>query len=358
MTLSVCLIVKNEEPVLARCLSCAVQIADELIVVDTGSTDHSVEIAKQFTPKVYLHPWQDSFAEARNYAYSKATCDYMMWLDADDVISDENIARFLKLKRTMPEDTDVVFTIYRTPVEDGIGTYILRDRIIRRSLDPKCKGDAHEAIPIQSAWKRLYATDITIFHKKEYVNDPNRNMNIFKKVLREQPDMNAFDKANYCKELFIAGEHEKAYEVFQEYKRYCTAVEYYYGFFFVVRSLLSLKRYETCIRELEELERSIPTTAYMVYWQGFCHEALGEKEKAEQTYLSAMTIPEDPSTLFIQYTGYTDYFPMLRLAIIAAIEGESATAKTYIDKASTFYPKHKEWKNVRINVMLLSCRKS
>ena len=353
MTLSVCLIVKNEEPVLARCLSCAVQIADELIVVDTGSTDHSVEIAKQFTPKVYLHPWQDSFAEARNYAYSKATCDYMMWLDADDVISDENIARFLKLKRTMPEDTDVVFTLYRTPVEDGIGTYILRDRIIRRSLDPKCKGDAHEAIPIQSAWKRLYATDITIFHKKEYVNDPNRNMNIFKKVLREQPDMNAFDKANYCKELFIAGEHEKAYEVFQEYKRYCTAVEYYYGFFFVVRSLLSLKRYETCIRELEELERSIPTTAYMVYWQGFCHEALGEKEKAEQTYLSAMTIPEDPTTLYIQHTGYTDYFPLLGLARIEAKRRNKEKAREYIEKAAELYPLHPEWKKEKIELMFL-----
>lgn len=353
MTLSVCLIVKNEEPVLARCLSCATQFADELIVVDTGSTDRSVEIAKQFTSKVWLHPWQDSFAEARNYAYSKATCDYMMWLDADDVISDENIARFLKLKHTMPEDTDVVFTFYRTPVEDGIGTYILRDRIIRRSLNPKCIGDAHEAIPIHPGWKCLYATDITIFHKKEYVNDPDRNMNIFKKVIRERTDMNAFDKANYCKELFIAGEHEKAYEVFLEYKGCCSALEYYYGFFCVVRSLITLERYETCIRELEELERRIPTTAYMVYWQGFCHEALGETEKAEQCYLRAMTIPEDPTTYYIQHTGFTDYFPMLALARIEARRRNKEKAMEYIGKAAALYPLHSAWKREKIEVLFL-----
>ena len=353
MTLSVCLIVKNEEPVLARCLSCAEQIADELIVVDTGSTDRSVEIAKQFTSKVCLHPWQDSFAEARNYAYSKATCDYMMWLDADDVISDENIARFLKLKHTMPEDTDVVFTFYRTPVEDGIGTYILRDRIIRRSLNPKCIGDAHEAIPIQPGWKCLYATDITIFHKKEYVNDPDRNMNIFKKVIRERPDMNAFDKANYCKELVIAGEHEKAYKVFLEYKGCCSALEYYYGFFFVVRSLIHLKRYETCIRELEELEKRIPTTAYMVYWQGFCHEALGEKEKAEQTYLRAMTVPEDPTTLYIRHTGYSDYFPLLGLARIEAHRWNREKTREYIEKAAVLYPLHSAWKREKIELLFL-----
>ena len=98
----------------------------------------------------------------------------------------------------------------------------------------------------------------------------------------------------------------------------------------------------------------MPTTAYMVYQQGLCYENQGKFGEAKGCYHRAMTISEDPSTLFIQYTGYTDYFPMLRLAIIAAIEGESATAKTYIDKASALYPKHKEWKNARINVMLLS----
>ena len=353
MTLSVCLIVKNEEPVLARSLSCATQFADELIVVDTGSTDRSVEIAKQFTSRVYLHPWQGSFAEARNYAYSKATCEYMMWLDADDVISDENIARFLELKRTMPEDTDVVFTFYRTPAEDGIGTYILRDRIIRRSLNPKCIGDAHEAIPIHPDWKRLNATDITIFHKKEYVNDPDRNMNIFKNVLREQRNMNAFEKSNYCKELTIAGQHEKAYEVFGEYKGNCNALEYYYGFNFVVESLLELKRYETCIRELEELESRIPTTAYMVYWQGFCREALGETERAEQCYLRAMTIPEDPTTYYIQHTGYTDYFPMLALARIEARRRNKEKAREYIEKAAALYPLHSAWKREKIELLFL-----
>ena len=68
--LSACMIVKNEEPVLRRCLDCVAQFADELIVVDTGSTDRSMEIAREYTPHVYLHPWQNSFAEARNYAYS------------------------------------------------------------------------------------------------------------------------------------------------------------------------------------------------------------------------------------------------------------------------------------------------
>ena len=64
------MIVKNEEPVLRRCLDCVAQFADELIVVDTGSTDRSMEIVREYTPHVYLHPWQNSFAEARNYLES------------------------------------------------------------------------------------------------------------------------------------------------------------------------------------------------------------------------------------------------------------------------------------------------
>ncbi|MDO4803138.1 MAG: glycosyltransferase [Prevotellaceae bacterium] len=354
MKLSVCLIVKNEERVLARCLECASQFADELIVVDTGSTDHSMEIAAKYTPKVFFHPWQGSFAEARNYAYSLTTCEYMMWLDADDVIDEENIGKFLKLKQKISGDIDVVFTIYRNYNEDGIGDYILRDRIIRRSLDPKWVGAVHEAIPLSPLWKCVYASDITIVHKKEYVNDVNRNMGIFNKMVKEGKNFSNFDKANYCKELVIAKDYEKAYSVFKQIKQTADDICYYCALFFVVNGLIADKKYNECITEIEELDRKMSITAYMVYKQGLCYEKLGNLSKAKECYRRAMTIPEAPSTLFIQYTGCADYFPMLRLAIIAAIEGDRRTAKTYLDKASMLYPKNKEWKNAKINLMLLS----
>lgn len=356
MKLSVCMIVKNEERVLARCLDCVSQFADELIIVDTGSTDRSMEIAGKYTSKVFFHKWQDSFAEARNYAYSLATCEYMMWLDADDVIDEENIGRFLKLKQETPPDTDVIFTIYRNYSEDGIGDYILRDRIIRRSLNPKWVGDVHEAIPLRSSWKCMYALDITIIHKKEYVNDPKRNMGIFNKVINEGKIFTDFEKANYCKELVFAKNYEKAYDVFKQISQKVNNHTYYYASFFVVTGLIFNEKYNECISEIEKLDRKMLTTAYMVYKQGLCYENLGKISKAKECYHRAMTIPEDPSTLYIQFTGFTDYFPMLRLAIIATVEGNRAEAMAYLNKASMLYPKNKEWKNAKINMMLLSHR--
>ncbi|MDE7305797.1 MAG: glycosyltransferase family 2 protein, partial [Clostridia bacterium] len=86
MSLSVCLIVKDEQEVLARCLSCAKKFADEIVVVDTGSTDDTVKIAKSFTDKVFFFKWCDDFSAARNFAFEKAGCDLVMWLDADDII--------------------------------------------------------------------------------------------------------------------------------------------------------------------------------------------------------------------------------------------------------------------------------
>ena len=71
--LSVCLIVKNEEDVLNRCLECVSKIADEIVVVDTGSTDKSKEIAKKWTNNVFDFEWKNDFSLARNYSISKAT---------------------------------------------------------------------------------------------------------------------------------------------------------------------------------------------------------------------------------------------------------------------------------------------
>ena len=87
MKISVCLIVKDEEKVIERCLNCVTDFADEIIVVDTGSHDETKNMVKKFTDKVYDFIWNDDFSAARNYAFSKATCDYLFWVDADDVIT-------------------------------------------------------------------------------------------------------------------------------------------------------------------------------------------------------------------------------------------------------------------------------
>ena len=72
ITISLCMIVKNEEPVLARCLDSVASMMDEIIIVDTGSTDRTKEIAAQYTSRIYDFTWCDDFSAARNYAFSLA----------------------------------------------------------------------------------------------------------------------------------------------------------------------------------------------------------------------------------------------------------------------------------------------
>lgn len=81
-TVSLCMIVKNEERVLARCLESVRECMDEIIIVDTGSSDATKEIAARYTDKIYDFEWIDDFAAARNFSFSKASMDFAMWLDA------------------------------------------------------------------------------------------------------------------------------------------------------------------------------------------------------------------------------------------------------------------------------------
>ena len=89
-SISLCMIVRNEEKTLERCLNSVKKVVDEIIIVDTGSTDSTKSIAKKFTNKVFDFKWCDNFSLARNFSFSKATCEYIMWLDADDIITEEN----------------------------------------------------------------------------------------------------------------------------------------------------------------------------------------------------------------------------------------------------------------------------
>src|SRR3989338_10012371 len=99
-TLSACMIVKNEEKFLAQCLQSIKNAVDEIIVVDTGSTDRTVEIAQSFGAKIYYHPWRNSFSEARNHSLSYATCDWILQIDADEALEQSDIPLLHKLIQT------------------------------------------------------------------------------------------------------------------------------------------------------------------------------------------------------------------------------------------------------------------
>ncbi len=101
--LSVCVIVRNEEAVLARCLESVRAAADELVVVDTGSTDGTVEIARRFGARLGAFPWVDDFAAARNAALELATGEWVLWLDADDYLAAEDLEQVRALKQEPPD---------------------------------------------------------------------------------------------------------------------------------------------------------------------------------------------------------------------------------------------------------------
>ena len=77
VTITLCMIVKNEEKVLERCLESIRDLMDEIIIVDTGSTDRTKEIAAKYTDQIFDFEWINDFSAARNFAFSRATCDYI-----------------------------------------------------------------------------------------------------------------------------------------------------------------------------------------------------------------------------------------------------------------------------------------
>ena len=201
ITISVCMIVKDEEMVLERALKSVERIADEIIIVDTGSTDRTKKIALKYTDKVYDFVWCDDFAKARNYSFSKATMDYCMWLDADDIISDSDQEGLINLKKTLSKDTSVVMMKYNAEFDQNnkpTFTYY-RERLLRRKDNFYWEGFIHEVISPRG--KVLYS-DLAITHSKVKNSDVNRNLRIFREKLNEGVMFSPREIFYYARELF------------------------------------------------------------------------------------------------------------------------------------------------------------
>lgn len=216
MEISICLIVKNEIETLGRCLAFAKQIADEIIVADTGSTDGSKEIAKSFTDKVYDFKWIDDFSAARNFAFSKASKEFLMWLDADDVLPAQSIEQILQLKKAKEIDADIIYMPYNIAFdEDGKPTFsYYRERIVRKSANPVWIEPVHEVIDIKG---RAIYFDAPIEHRKVKINPSKRNLDIMEKQLENGSALSPRLRFYYARELMYNGKTQQAVSEFENF---------------------------------------------------------------------------------------------------------------------------------------------
>lgn len=212
-TVSLCMIVKNEEHHLPRCLSSVRGLMDELIIVDTGSTDRTREIATELGAKVFDFPWIDDFAAARNFSFSKATMDYCMWLDADDILTEKDAQDFLHLKEALPPQTDVVMMRYHTAFDDtGKPTFTYyRERLLRRAAGFLWEGTVHEAITPSG---NILYSEVAVSHKKLGTGDPDRNLRIYENQLAAGKALSPRAQFYYARELMYHARYEEAAEEF------------------------------------------------------------------------------------------------------------------------------------------------
>ena len=98
-TLSLCMIVKNEEEVIERCLNSIEGMCDEIIIVDTGSTDKTIELISKYKKvKLFHFKWIEDFSAARNFSFSHASQDLILWLDADDIVKPKDLKILQSIK--------------------------------------------------------------------------------------------------------------------------------------------------------------------------------------------------------------------------------------------------------------------
>lgn len=222
-TLSLCLIVKNEETFLPECLSFAGGVADEIIIVDTGSTDRTVEIAERHGARVIHHGWNDHFAEARNVSLNAATMDFILVLDADERLAPGTAQYIRELMAAEPANAPP--TIYLPLIEniDAQGRPLGTDympRMWRRRPEMVFTGRIHERVGAGVANLRMaYEDRFRIIHLgydpeiAEAKGKRARNRALLQKDLTERPD-DPVTRYYLAKEHYAVGEDEAALEGF------------------------------------------------------------------------------------------------------------------------------------------------
>ncbi|MCX4362363.1 MAG: glycosyltransferase [Clostridia bacterium] len=217
MTLGLCMIVKNESKVLERALENVATFADEIVIVDTGSTDNTVEIARKFTDKVYIYEWNDNFSSARNFALSQVESDYWMWLDADDMVPIDTATGIAEFMRTSDASVDVAMLPYIVETtSDGkpIFSYY-RERILKNKSGFLWEGRVHEVVQPRGNIARL---PFPIVHSKpKDRRSGTRNLDIYRAAVASGDVLSARERYYFARELFYNGFISQSIDEFKNF---------------------------------------------------------------------------------------------------------------------------------------------
>lgn len=216
VTISLCMIVRDEEDVLVRCLESVRDLVDEIIIVDTGSTDRTKEIAAQFEARLFDFVWVDDFAAARNAAFAQASCDYCLWLDADDVLLEADRKKFAQLKADLQPQVDVVMLPYNTgfDAQGNVTFSYYRERIVKNRVGMVWQGAVHEVIITHG---NIIYGDCAVTHRKLKPGDAERNLRIFEGLRQRGGWLEPRQQFYYGRELYFHGRFAEALAVLQQF---------------------------------------------------------------------------------------------------------------------------------------------
>lgn len=237
MKITACLIVKNEKDHIRDVLSSLAGV-DEIVVVDTGSIDNTVELAREFTENVFTdYVWNDDFAEARNYALSRCTGEWVISIDADEVLEPGGVQKIREiLEKARPDQLH--FSVEMTGKGNGAKHNL--PRIIRNDGSVQWLGAAHETLtPYQ---RNLTDVVITYGSSTAHALDPDRMMRILAKVVAS-PEGTPRDAYYYAREFWYRQDYVNALRLFQNYVSIATwASEKADALLYIARCLFILQR--------------------------------------------------------------------------------------------------------------------
>ncbi|MFC3748167.1 glycosyltransferase [Paenibacillus sp. GCM10012306] len=340
ISISLCMIVRNEEKGLARCLSTVKEIVDEIIIVDTGSTDKTKEVARSFGAKIYDFEWIDHFAAARNYAFKQATQEYILWLDADDTIAEKDQTLFKELKKTLSPHIHSVTMPYHLAFDhDGnVTSSLRRNRLVRRDRNFQWYGPVHEYLEVGG---NIIHGEVAITHQKDK-QYTDRNLRIYRKRVEQGEQFSPRDLYYYANEL-------------RDHALYQEAVEYYGKFLgagegWVEDNIQACLKLAGCYGQLGDTEKEFQALCKTLQYDApraeFCCRIgaffleKSQHNEAIYWYQQALNLPEQKENMGSTNRAYSTWLPHLQLCLCYDRIGEHLQANEHNEQALKYAPSH------------------